>query len=288
MTCDMLKALNSLAQERRADAIMTGRGGDQLFYNLHTPLTVADYFWRRHGLWRPIITAKDRAIAIKSTVPTVLVDAFQYGVRRQPHDPYQEWFRDAPFFNKEALCAVDKDRFKHPWIKRADGIPPGKVDHILSVIDSQHFYHNPLDNRQVVDVVNPLVSQPIFECCLAIPSYVLASGRVDRGLARQAFAKDVPPKILNRHTKGGTTRYFLEVFSDNAEFVRELLLDGELVRQKLILRDEIEPILMGHQPIPTDCFFPVFSCIAVEAWLRSVSNATPAPLSNVQCGAQVK
>ncbi len=116
---------------------------------------------------------------------------------------------------------------------------------------------------------------------------MLASGRSDRGLARQAFAEDVPLKIFNRHTKGGTTRYFLEVFSNNVEFIRDFLLDGKLVRQKLILRDDIEPVLMGHQPIPTDCFFPFFSCIATEAWLRSVSNTTSAPLSNVQCGTEI-
>ncbi|MCP4779948.1 MAG: asparagine synthase [Hyphomicrobium sp.] len=288
MTLTMQRAMASLAQERHADVIMAGHGGDQLFYNSPTPLTVADYFWRRHGLWRPIGTTKDRAIAIRSTIPAILVDAFQYGVRKQPYDPYQDYFQDAPFLNKEAFCAIDKDRFKHTWIKRADGIPPGKVDHILGVIDSQHCYHDPLDGRQSIDVVHPLISQPIFELCLAIPSYVLASGRLDRGLARQAFAKDVPPKILNRHTKGVTTRYFLEAFSHNAEFVRELLLDGELVNQKLILRDEIEPILMEHKPISLDCYFPFFSCIATEAWLRSVSNATPEPLSNAQRGTEVK
>ncbi len=278
-----IRGVASLAQERRADVIMTGDGGDQLFYNLPTPLVVADYFWRRYGLWRPIKTTKDCAIAIRSTIPSILADAFRYGVRKQPRDPYQEWFQDAPFLNKEAFCAIDKDRFKHPWIKRADGIPPGKVEHILCVIDSQHFYHEPLDGRQFVDVVYPLISQPIFELCLAIPSYVLASGRSDRGLARQAFAKDVPPKILNRHTKGSFTQYFLRVFFDNAEFVRTLLLDGELVRQKLILRDAIEPILMGHQPIPSECSFALSSCIATEVWLRSVSNATPEPLSDATC-----
>ncbi len=282
MTRDMLGVLGSLAQERSADVLLSGHGGDQLFYNSPTPLVVADYFWRRHGLWKPIRTAKDRAIAIKSTIPAILADAFRYGVRKQPHDLYKDHFQNSPFFNKEAFCAIDQTRFKHPWIKGADGIPPGKVDHILAVSDSQHFYHDPFDCRQFVDVVHPLVSQPIFECCLAIPSYVLALGRSDRGLARQAFAKDVPLKIVNRLTKGGTTRYFLEAFSDNTEFVREFLLDGELVRQKLIVRDEIEPILIGDQRIPTDSFFPFFSCIAAEAWLRSVSNATPASLSNVQ------
>ncbi|MCP4779671.1 MAG: hypothetical protein GY877_02690 [Hyphomicrobium sp.] len=269
-----IRGMASFAQERCADVIMTGNGGDQLFYNSPTPFPVADYFWRRHGLWRPIGTTKDRAIAIKSTIPAILADAFRYGVRKQPHDPYQEWFQDAPFLNKEALRAVDKDRFKHPWIKGADGIPPGKVDHILGVVDSQHFYHDPLDGRQFIDVVHPLISQPIFELCLAIPSYVLASGRSDRGLARQAFAKDVPPKILNRHIKGTFTQYFLEVFSHNAEFIREFLLDGELVGQKLILRDEIEPILMGHQLISSEYSFPLSSCIATEAWLRNVPNAT--------------
>ena len=74
---------------------------------------------------------------------------------------------------------------------------------------------------------------------------------------------------MNRRTKGGTIRYFNEVVTKNSDFLWEYLLDGELAQQKLIIPEVIEPMLMGHETIPNDYYFPFMSCISVEAWLRS-------------------
>lgn len=267
----MDQALGRLSQERGAQAIMSGRGGDQLFYNSNTPLTVADYFWKRHGCWHPIRTVKDRAIAIESTIAAVLSDAWKFGVRQMAHDPYTGYFREAPFVNREALESINLDDFKHPWLKCDQWQPPGKLEHIFAVIDSQKFNYEPVGRSQKFDVVDPFVSQPIFEQCLATPSYVLAKGRRDRSLVREAFANEVPPDILKRRTKGGTTRYFNEVIEGNLEFLCGFLLEGELARQKLIIRDSLEPILRGYEPIPIDFYFSFMSCISVEAWFRSLN-----------------
>ena len=102
---------------------------------------------------------------------------------------------------------------------------------------------------------------------------MLACGRRDRGLARRAFADDVPPEILKRRTKGGTGRYFNEVIGNNLDFLRAFLLDGELAHEGLIVRDRLEPILMGYEPIPIDHYFSFMSCVGVEAWLRSWADA---------------
>ena len=273
LTRDMDAALSRLAQERGAGAIMSGRAGDQLFYKSATPHSVTDYVRRCWGLWRPIKTAKDRAMVINSTVPAVFRDVARSILRGKRYDPYEPIFRYGDFLNQEALRSVEHDYFRHPWLEDVAGVPPGKVDHIFAVIDSQNFNYEPLGRSWHVDVVNPLISQPLVETCLEIPSYVLACGRRDRGLARRAFANDVPPEILTRRTKGGTGRYFNEVIGNNLDFLRAFLLDGELAREGLIVRDRLEPVLMGYEPIPIDHYFSFMSCVSVEAWLRSWADA---------------
>ena len=265
----MDEAMAQVAEEQGAQAILSGRAGDQLFYKSNTPLSVADYAQRYRGLGDTIQIAKDRAIVIGSTIPALLADAWKYGIRHERYDPYANHFQYPPFLNDKILQPIDMDRYSHPWLKGRFDVPPGKLDHIYAVIDGLIFNYDPLGSSQCFDVVNPLISQPVIEICLEIPSYILAFGRKDRGLARHAFVEDVPPEILTRRTKGGTSRYFSEVIEHNREFLCEFVLDGELARQELIIPELLEPFLTGAEPFPIDYCFPFMSCISVEAWLRS-------------------
>lgn len=268
----MNEVMGQVARERGAQAIMTARAGDQLFYKSNTPLTVADYVSNHWGFGHPIRVAKDRAMVIGSTVPEIMIDVWKYGIRRRRYDPYPDYFQYAPFIDNDAIGSIKVDDFRHPWLKDDRGLSPGKVDHIYAVIDGLIFNYDPLGSSQFMDVINPLVSQPIIERCLEIPSYVLAYGRQDRALARHAFSEDVPTEILNRCTKGGTARYRSEVIEHNRDFLCEFLLDGKLATHHVIVPEVIEPILTGYEPLPTDYWFSFMSCISVEAWLRSFDN----------------
>lgn len=269
----MDEAMTHAARYCGAQALMSGRAGDQLFFKSRTSLTVADHIRRHWGFGHLIQIAKDRAIVTGSTITALVADAWKYGVRRQQYDPYSTQFQYAPFLDNDTLGLINDDDFRHPWLTGCYNVPPGKLDHIYTVIDSLIYNYDPLGSALHFDVVNTLISQPIIERCLEIPSYILASGRRDRGLARLAFSEDVPQEILTRRTKGGTSRYFSEVIEHNREFLCEFVLDGELARQKLIVPELLEPLLTGAEPFPIDYCFPFMSCISVEAWLRSFDNA---------------
>src|SRR6202007_2214999 len=84
---------------------------------------------------------------------------------------------------------------RHPWVERASQLPRAMLHRIFDIVDCQHFYAH---TCAYADLVHPLISQPRMECSLRIPSYVLASGGTDRGLARQAFAEKIPAAIAAR------------------------------------------------------------------------------------------
>jgi asparagine synthase (glutamine-hydrolysing) len=162
---------------------------------------------------------------------------------------------------------LDSTSIRHPWVDDAKHLPGSKVAQILDIVDSQNFYHIPL---HYADMVHPLISQPIIELCLQIPSYVLTCGGIDRALVRDAFADIVPPEITKRIVKGSTTSYVNGLLIRNLSFLRELLLDGLLVGQQVLDREKTEMALTESVLVrDARLLFPVLNAVQAEAWLRT-------------------
>ncbi len=117
--------------------------------------------------------------------------------------------------------------------------------------------------------ISPLRSQPVVEVCLRIPTYWHASDGWSRALARRAFAADVPREILQRHLKGGVDGYVKRLLFANIQFVRELLLDGLLIREGLLDRRKLADTLSGRTTRGGAEMAEVFDHLSTEAWLRT-------------------
>jgi asparagine synthase (glutamine-hydrolysing) len=142
---------------------------------------------------------------------------------------------------------------------------------IFDIVDCQHFCAH---TCEYADLVHPLISQPLIECSLRIPSYVLTSGGTDRGLARQAFSGKIPAAIAARTTKGGVDAYWYDLVITNLKFLRPFLLEGHLEAAGLIDRQAMSDLLTEQQlvravqPLPAVLF-----CLITEGWLRTVGSA---------------
>jgi asparagine synthase (glutamine-hydrolysing) len=107
-----------------------------------------------------------------------------------------------------------------------------------------------------------------MELCLGIPTYVMTRGAGDRLIERTAFERDLPALIVQRLSKGFVDEGFQGVIRHNAHFVRELLLDGMLVREKILDRSKLERclsdgFLRGGPPRSE-----LFAHVCTEAWLN--------------------
>jgi asparagine synthase (glutamine-hydrolysing) len=118
---------------------------------------------------------------------------------------------------------------------------------------------------------HPLQSQPLMELCLKIPSYVLQKGGRQRALARDAFGDVLPNAIAGREDKGETEWFVREFIRRNELPIREAVLDGALVRERIVIRSELEPFLMKRQPMRTEQYWALLACLASELFLRSWS-----------------
>src|SRR6185503_20808441 len=126
----------------------------------------------------------------------------------------------------------------HPWLRAPGRAPNGKIFHVWQMLFPAEYY-NPLGSESDPEQVTPLFSQPLLELAMRIPTWLLTLGGWDRAIARRAFERDLPHRIVTRQTKGGQEEHAKSILVRNMAFAREWLLDGHLVREQLVERDQL-------------------------------------------------
>jgi asparagine synthase (glutamine-hydrolysing) len=255
-----------LAAARHARALFTGGGGDQLFFELRCTWPAADYL---------------RVRGIDAGFPVAVADAARLGrvsVWRATWLALRDGLRP-PDLGEHAgqhLCLVTDELraavhgagcFLHPALHAPTALPIGKLRQTLELI-SPAGYYDPYQREAAPEIVNPLLSQPVMELCLALPTYLLTHGGRGRALARQAFAGDIPAQIATRRTKGGMEEHITAVLQRHLVFARGLLLDGQLVGRGLLDRARLQASLSGRPAAREAHVGEIHNCIAIEAWLQ--------------------
>lgn len=256
-----------LAGEICADAIFSGGGGGELFYRTHGILGAADYL-QLHGMNRRFMEVSlDAAHLEDCSLWRVIREAFQQRARHRWH-PRLYSSRNRKLVAPDIRArAHEYDNATHPLLAALPDAPPGKWWHAFSLATSPE-YHDPVAAPHYPERVQPLMSQPLIELCLRIPTYVLAGKGWDRAIARQAFSDDVPREILRRRSKQGLREYVTDIVARNMDTARELLLDGELVNERLLDRGSVRAALARAVP-DSNTAHELFDHISTELWLRS-------------------
>lgn len=263
----------SVAAEHRAQAMFTGSGGDQLFFQARCTWPAADYL-SVHGLDSGFFSAAlDSARLGRVSLPRAMWRALLDRHHRSGvTDHTGELARLA---RREALDKVPcLDRYVHPDLRGAVDLPIGKFNQLQDLINPFGYY-DPYLREAAPELVNPLLSQPILELCLALPTWLLTRGGRGRGLARRAFAPNMPGEICNRLSKGGMQEHVAKVLHRNLPLARSLLLDGHLVGRGILDRSRLESALAGRLSASGGYLGEIHECIAIEAWLQRVCALAP-------------
>ncbi len=257
-----------VAAAHRAHAVFTGAGGDQLFFEFQCTWTAADYL-KLHGLDRRFFKAALDAAHLGRV-------SYWEAIRRALADrafkghPAEGTGRSLALMHGDAKGSALQTarRFIHAgWLDAAD-LPIGKFHQVGALISSLEYYDPYV--KTSIERIHPLLSQPLLELCLATPTYTLTHGGRGRALARRAFAKELPPEIATRRSKGGIEQHVTEVLRRNLPFAREMLLDGQLAHHGLLDRGAVEAALSGR-PSTAAYISEIHTCIAVETWIRRIT-----------------
>jgi asparagine synthase (glutamine-hydrolysing) len=262
----------SLAAQRGAKGLFSGSGGDGIFYQARAELAVADYFFD-HGWSAGLLrTAVDAAQVSHKSIWPLLAKAARARVLPKRFNPMTEGGRPVrTLVNADVLRAAARNaEFDHAWFTRkaTRGVPPGVLWHV-STVSVPPAYYTSFGPETAPERTMPLLSQPLVEVCLRMPSYLLIRSGRDRAIARKAFASDLPEMTVKRTAKGRVDQYVRNIVDANLEFLREFLLDGILVRKGLLNRDTLE-LYLTRERSPADFQYSeiLHEHLCVEAWLR--------------------
>lgn len=243
-----------------ADILLDGGGGDNVFFASRTVSILADClatggldkrFWNaaralgdlgQTGTWALAWRAVHRAW-LRSPAP------------RQP---------PAVAFLSEAAKAIIADTVTHPWFLPATGVLPGRASHVALLAPAQNLVEA-INAQAPYRTISPLVSQPVVEACLRVPSWHwLAPGR-DRATARRAFAPDLPEEIIARRSKGTPTGFVAAIFDRQRQTIRDMLLGGHLTSFGLIDEHKLAKALSAPGPVRDLRFVRMMELVDAEA-----------------------
>jgi asparagine synthase (glutamine-hydrolysing) len=228
---------SALFAELGVSACSSGIGGDQLFFQNPVQLAAADWLLQRGfslSFMRYVCNVADnQAVSVWSVLRTA-AGALLSG-RRNPRARarHHTWYV-APDVIHEA--AANTCRAEQEFMP---DVPPAKQLH-LRIRNVRAVPYAPVGRGPWPDPILPLLSQPLVELCLRTPVFDLAPDGRDRGLARRAFHGLVPEPILHRTRKGSVDNQLERLLTFNLPFLREALLDGNLVQQGLLDRKKLE------------------------------------------------
>ena len=260
-----------VGREWNVDGFFSGTGGDHLLHRRRSNLVAADFAYR-HGIDQRILKiAYDTSRLTQNSFWHVLGSSLKYGLLKRTYAPYSQSPDSPPFLNDGVMESLDQSGSLHPWLSDVSGVPPGKIRMLESLLEL-HRQHWVIEREKNADTIYPLVSQPLIELCLALPNYVLTLGGRERGLARAAFANDIPREVVERQSKGNNSSYFNKLFAENSSFVGDFLLGGELSRQGLLDRDKLELQLGSRDLFRGKELGNLMHCVSAEVWARSWSD----------------
>lgn len=218
-------------------AHFSGNGGDAIFCNMRSALPFVDRFLVEGPRVSLGATLRDLCDLTGADGRLVLREAWRrYRRLSEPR---------APKFNglglqADRLSRIAATGFRHPWLLDVPaGALPGKAAHV-AFLARAHRSLELYPRREAPPHVAPLLSQPIVELSLSIPTWAWIAGGRNRSVARAAFEGLLPDQILRRSHKGGPGGFCQAIYERHGAAIRRRLRDGWLVRAGILDPDILD------------------------------------------------
>jgi len=240
-------------------SFFSGGGGDTVFCYTRTAAPAADAF-RECGTIAGIRAIRDLAELHQCT----FWKAGRLAIRKRFTSPKPPRKPDTSFLS--AVCA-QATLEPHPWFDAPDDALCGDRERIVDLAGTQVF-RDGLARGAKWQMRMPLLSQPVMEACLNVPSWMwIAAGR-NRAVARDAFANALPPDILHRRSKGTFMNYAGAFYRRNKGRLRDYVLTGQLEAHGLLDGEALRQFFERDLAVRDDRFMRIFDLCAVENWVR--------------------
>ncbi|MEZ5997037.1 MAG: asparagine synthase C-terminal domain-containing protein [Hyphomonadaceae bacterium] len=277
-------SLGDAIAARGARVVTSGQGGDQVLHRRRFAEIAADAALDRAGLGRYFSIAQDTARLARVPIWSVFAKTIERSLISQASF-LNNAFTQAVLAHSGAIELAEEEWRDHPLRQELLNETPARTVRALHIGDLSYYFEVSEITRRF-ETAPILASLPVIETVLAIPPYVMTQGGIDRALARAAFRDCLPTEIVERSSKGDTTRFHNRVLERQLGLFREVLLDGELARRQLLDRAAIERALKPDFVANGAIKGALMSAFMAEAWLQRFLRRT-APCLQTNQGAAV-
>jgi asparagine synthase (glutamine-hydrolysing) len=226
---------------------LSGHGSDHIFMCPPTRKSVADYI-----LERGLIGFKAKLDDITyfyrdSFSPTLgnnIASLYSYFLSRRLDKRHAKDSQyENPKWVKQDLIKQSSSDFKHPIYEYLPSrILPGKYDQIDALYEGLASIHAEID--PINPTYYPFLYEPVVEFALSFPTYELFNKGYDRYPLRQSVGERFNTETVWRRDKGQTTGIFQLGVKENLDFVLGLCLEGKLVKQGFVDKDDLHKTIL--------------------------------------------
>lgn len=253
--------LADCARELGADIVFDGNGGDNMFCFLHSAAPVVDRLYAE-GPGRGVL---ETLIAMCRVTDADIYTMVRASLRRLRRGASGERAGDTRLLAAGG-SGDDASDFPIPWRGLDFGRQLGKRDHLELIMRTRNRIHGlGVGPRRF----SPLMSQPILEFCLGVPTWLWFEGGLNRAIVRAALSDALPPALLARTSKAGPDSFIRQAFDCHRAAIRERLLGGLLDRHGIIDRTEVERALATDISSPDSIVYRLLDLAEAENWARS-------------------
>jgi asparagine synthase (glutamine-hydrolysing) len=254
--------LLDLALEHQCTEIINGQGGDHLF--LASPLynALADCYLER-GIKNAYFTLKELSTIYRMPWFALITSCFKalYGYYRGQHTNSCD---DLSLFDTSYKAHLLKQDFYLASV--LNNFYPGKAEHIKELYHASAYADR--NQRGSSTMSHPLLSQPLVELALKVPTYQTFDQGYDRIFFRKAMSRIQPHKTLWRRMKGKTTSSTFYAFNRQYKEIYEIISQGYFMRTGLInkawFHDSMIKTLHGEKKH----MWSLLHILTSELWLK--------------------
>jgi len=272
------RLLAAMLAEHGRQAIFNGLGGDNVFCFQQSAVPLLDCLLSDAG-WRAVAsTAAGLAGTTNSSLLAITADLARatWAYARHGSKPPRPHRTDFLRFDGGAERSTSN---AHPWCHPPYGSLPAKARHVAAIAQAQ-VHLNRFPRHWNIANISPLLSTPLVEACLGIPSWLWCQGGEDRAVARAAAAGRLPATILHRRTKGSPVRLFSDTYYKQRDALGDFLLNGAMSSLGLLDCDAIGAYLASDRHLPDARYLKLLELCNAEGWCRHWQASAPQPHLN--------
>ena len=255
--------LYQIARSHGCTQVLNGQGGDHVFVAPPHEHALADY-WIAHGFKGSNIVSNELAAYYRMSLPS-LISKNMYAIGKH-YLNISSKKKQSDFLSTDfASNFKHSDYYLQKIIQKK--FYPAKTNHILDLAHGVLYADR---NQRFSDLTfaHPLLSQPLVELGLQVPTYQTFGQGYDRILFRNAISKIKKPNALWRRQKGDTTTSMLKALASNSDEILRSLLQGSLFKSGMINRIWLENTIINIKHGKTEQKWPLMKLLSAQLWLN--------------------